>query len=225
MNIHNRSVLDKTLNDVRDDVLRLGSMVNRMTEMAVRALADRNTALAREVRAIEPENDRLRYQIEERCVEALAMQGPFATDLRYLVASTHIAVELERMGDYANGIAKVAIRLEDQTQLPRPISIGEMQKLCEAMLNKALDAYVSRDVVLARDVDAMDDELDDLNRANMRAIVSHMAEHPEAVTRGQQLVKVVHNLERMGDRASNIAERVIYALTGELYVNKPEEIE
>ncbi len=223
MNLHLRSILDKTLVDVRDDVLRLGSMVNLMTANAVKALADRNILLAREVREMEPDTDRLRYQIEERCVDALATQSPFATDLRYLFASSHIAVELERMADYANGIAKVAIRLEDSPQMPRPISIAEMQRVCAAMLDRALDAYVAKNADVARDVESMDDELDELNKTNMRVLVAYMAENPQFVSRGQQLVKVLHNLERMGDRASNIAERVVYAMTGELYVTKQED--
>jgi phosphate transport system protein len=213
----NRSILDRNLADIRDDILRMGSAVETMLEKSVRALRDKDVLLAREVKAEEKVVDKMRYEVEERSVETIAMQMPFAGDLRAIIACTHMAVELERMADYANGIAKIVIRLEDTPLLPRPISLAEMQRVCCAMLRKSLEAFARRDLKLAQDVEAMDDELDDLYKGVVRDLVTWMAEHSDSIHRAQQLMWVAHNLERAGDRVGNLCERITYAITGTLH--------
>jgi phosphate transport system protein len=215
-----RQVLDHDLTKIRENILRLGALVEQMTAQSVQALKDRNVALARKVRADEKESDNIRYEVEEACVQTIAMQQPVASDLRQLIVATHMAVELERMADYANGIAKIVIRTADEPLLKPLIDIPRMQEIVNTMTHKALDAYVRRDLALANAVIADDDAVDELYKQVLRELITFMTEDPRTITRAMNLLFVAHNLERMGDRAVNLCERVIYAVTGEMGEHK-----
>ncbi|MCW1967162.1 MAG: phosphate signaling complex protein PhoU [Anaerolineae bacterium] len=218
-----RPILDQELNALQDNILRMGSLVESMTEKAVRALKERKIDLAREVRADEKLVDQLRLDIEEAGIQCIATQQPLASDLRKIIAATHMAVELERMADYANGIAKIVIRSIDEPLLKPLIDIPRMQVIVCNMTHRALDAYVKSDVELARDVQTQDEEVDELYKQILRELVSYMSEDARTISRAMNLLFVAHNLERLGDRATNLCERVIYAVTGNLKEDKPKK--
>ena len=218
-----RPILDQDLASLQDNILRMGSMVESMTEKAVRALKERKIELAREVRAEEKVVDQLRLDVEEAGIRTIATQQPLARDLRKIIAATHMAVELERMADYANGIAKIVIRSIDEPLLKPLIDIPRMQIIVCGMTHRALDAYVKEDANLARAVQAEDDEVDELYKQILRELVSYMSEDARTISRAMNLLFVAHNLERLGDRATNLCERVVYAVTGQLHEPKPKK--
>ncbi len=218
-----RPALDRDLNRLLADLLRLGGQVDQQLDRAMRALRTRDLQLARQVAEVDERLDQLRYRLEKECVATIALQQPAATDLRRIVAIAHMTVELERMADHARGIATIALRLADE---PMPLSLddaGRMQEVAREMTRLALDAFVRLDAPLARRVAAMDDEIDGLYRKSLERITTYMRQHPESVTAATYLLWVVHNLERVGDRATNLCERVIFAATGALGDYKPEQ--
>ncbi len=211
-----RSHLDRELRDIQDDLLRLASMLNEAVSLSVRALANRDVALARQIIADDAAINQLRFDIEEKCTTVIATQQPAAIDLRAIVAAMSIVSDLERMADHAAGIAKIVIKMGDEPLLKPLIDIPRMADECRAMTARALDAYVNRDADLARAVAACDDVIDNLYQQVFRELLTFMIEDPKTTTRGLYLLFVAHNLERIGDRAVNIAERVIYLASGEM---------
>lgn len=211
-----RSHLDRELRDIQDDLLRLGSMLNTTISRALQSLASRDIALARQIVADDAEINALRFHIEEQCVHVIATQQPAASDLRAIVAAMNIVGDLERMADHAAGIAKVVIRMGDEPLLKPLIDIPRMADECRNMTTRALDAYVARDTEMARAVAARDDIIDELYQQIFRELISYMLEDPHTVSRALYLLFAAHNLERIGDRAVNIAERVIFLTSGEM---------
>jgi phosphate transport system protein len=226
MNNHSqtRQVFDRDLDAVQDDLLRLGSLVDTAIDRALQALAERDLRLARQVVADDAQVNDLRFQIEEACVTLIATQQPAARDLRTIISAMNIVGDLERMGDHAAGIARTVLRMGDEPLLPglpgragKPlIDLPHMAAECRDMLRKALDAYVARDTDMAHEVAAQDDTIDDLYKQIFRELISHIVEDPETTTRALYLLFSAHNLERIGDRAINIAERVIFMTSGEM---------
>jgi phosphate transport system protein len=211
-----RSHLDRELRDIQDDLLRLGSMLNTTISRALQSLASRDVALARQIVADDAEINALRFHIEEQCVHVIATQQPAASDLRAIVAAMNIVGDLERMADHAAGIAKVVIKMGDEPLLKPLIDIPRMADECRNMTTRALDAYAARDTEMARAVAARDDIIDELYQQIFRELLSYMLEDPHTVSRALYLLFAAHNLERIGDRAVNIAERVIFLTSGEM---------
>jgi phosphate transport system protein len=172
--------------------------------------------LARQIVADDAHINALRFHIEEACVTLIATQQPAAGDLRAIVATMIIVSELERMADYAAGIAKTVLRMGDEPLLKPLIDLPRMADECRAMARGALDAYVQRDADLARAVAAQDDAVDNLYNQIFRELLSYIVEDPRTTTRALYLLFAAHNLERIGDRAVNISERVIFMTSGEL---------
>ncbi len=216
MSSQTRSHFDRELRDIQDDLLRLGSMLNTTISRALQSLASRDIALARQIVADDAEINALRFHIEEQCVHVIATQQPAASDLRAIVAAMNIVGDLERMADHAAGIAKVVIRMGDEPLLKPLIDIPRMADECRNMTARALDAYVARDAEMARAVAARDDIIDELYQQIFRELISYMLEDPHTVSRALYLLFAAHNLERIGDRAVNIAERVIFLTSGEM---------
>ncbi|MBN1888904.1 MAG: phosphate signaling complex protein PhoU [Thermoflexales bacterium] len=214
--LHLRSALEHELELVRQDILRMGSMVERAIERSIQALRDRDPDLAQQVINDDAQINAMRYKLEEACLEVLATQQPAAGDLRALVAALHIAVELERMGDHAEGIAKLTIRMVDQPLLKPLVDIPRMAEICREMISTSLTAYVNRDVELAKAVAARDDEVDALYQQTLRELLTYMIEDPKNISRATFLLWVTHNLERVGDRVTNVCERVVFMTTGQL---------
>ena len=211
-----RSHLDRELRDIQDDLLRLGSMLNTAISRALQSLASRDIALARQIIADDAEINALRFHIEEKCVTVIATQQPAASDLRAIVAAMNIVSDLERMADHAAGIAKVVVKMGDEPLLKPLIDIPRMADECRDMTTRALDAYVARDAEMARAVAARDDIIDELYQQIFRELLTFMLEDQHTISRALYLLFAAHNLERIGDRAVNIAERVVFLTSGEM---------
>jgi phosphate transport system protein len=216
-----RKLLDHDLDVIRDDILRLGSLVDEQMAAAIKALVDRNIDLAHQVNSVDDRINQLRYKIEEECLKTIATQQPAASDLRRIITSMHMAVELERMADHAAGIATIVIRMGDQPLLKPLLDIPRMQAVSSEMLNQAMDAYVRMDPDLARKVVARDDEVDTLYNQVLRELLTYMAQDKGTISRAMYLLWVAHNLERTADRVTNVCERIIFAATGEMGDYKP----
>ena len=209
-----RSDYDRSLTDLQTGLAEMGSHVEAATRRALTALATQDVALAQQVIDADDEIDRLQDELENRCVMLLATQQPMASDLRSVMSAVHIGVELERMGDYAEGIAKICIRIGDQPLLKPLIDIPRMADLALKMLDESLQAYVERDEGLARKICSDDDAIDDLYNQIYRELLTYMLSDPTTIERATYLLWVAHNLERIADRATNIAERVLWLVSG-----------
>ena len=211
-----RSGLDRQLRMVQDEVLVLGSMVEKSIARAVDALTRRDHDAAEQVIREDDYIDSKRYEIEEQCIDLIATQQPMAGDLRALITILHVTVELERMGDYAEGIAKINQMMGDQPHLKPLIDIPEMAEKATKMLHRSLEALVNRDTVAARQVCNDDDEVDALYNRVYQDLLVYMIDDPSTIQRATFLLWVSHDLERIADRATNIAEQVVYLVTGKM---------
>ncbi len=211
-----RSALDREETMIRDDILRLGSMVESAIDRAVVALKQRDGALAQQIIDDDRLVNDLRYKIENECLTVIATQQPTAHDLRAIVAATHIAVELERMADHATGIARITLRMLDQPLLKPLIDVPIMANIVKEMTRAGLDAFLRSDVELARQTVLRDDEVDQMYQQIFRELLTYMLEDPKNISRATFLLWVAHNLERIGDRATNLCERTIFVSTGQM---------
>ncbi len=211
-----RVIFDRSLTGIRDDLLRLTSMTDRSIADSIKALVERNEDLARQVSVNDSALNDLRYTIEEHCYTLIATQQPNATDLRDVVGSLSIATNLERIGDHAAGIARLTLRMVNQPLLLPLVNIPQMAELGREMVKGAVDAFLSHDAALAERIVARDKDVDVLHEQVYRELIGFMTKDSTTIERATYLLWVSHNLERIGDRATNICERAIYAATGEL---------
>lgn len=214
---HNpRGAIDREFTSIKEEIFRMGDLVDRAIQRALDSLTRRDTVLAQEVIDEDIKVNDLRFKIEEGCLTLIARQQPMATDLRAIVAAMNIVVDIERMGDYATGIAKTVILMGDEPLLKPLIDIPRMAELAREMLSQSLDAYARRDAKLAKEIARRDDEMDALYKAVFDELVEIMAKTPGSAQRATYLLWSAHNLERMGDRVTNIAERVVFVTTGDM---------
>ncbi len=211
-----RGEYDRQFKHVRDDLLRMGTMVDQSIAKSLESLQNRDRSLAQRIIEEDEEINALRFKIEEACLALIATQQPAATDLRAVVAAMSIVVEMERMADHAAGIAKTVILMGDEPLLKPLIDIPRMVKLAREMLQKSLEAYVNCDPKNARMIADRDDEMDLLYEAVFEELLEIMASKPGSVQRATYLMWCAHNLERIGDRVTNIAERVVFVSTGDM---------
>ena len=211
-----RTNIENRLDEIQDEILALASMVEKAITHAIDALRERDLEASRAVVAFDDVIDEKRFAIEESCVDLLATQQPAARDLRWVIALLHIAVELERMGDYAEGIGKISLMMGDEPPLKPLIDIPRMAEMSISMLHRSIDALVTRDVDLAEQVCKADDEVDALHEQIYNELLLFMIRDPRSIQRATYLLWVTHDLERTADRATNIAERVIYLVTGKM---------
>ena len=209
-----RSDYNRDLATLQKSLVEMGRLVAQSTQRALRALETRNAALARQVIADDDHIDQLQDTLENKCVGLLATQQPAAGDLRTVMSIVHIGVELERMGDYAEGIAKICLRIGDQPLLKPLIDIPRMAELALQMLNESLQAYANRDEWLARKICQDDDAVDDLYNQIYRELLTYMLQDPRNIEQATYLLWVAHDLERIADRATNISERVLWLISG-----------
>lgn len=205
-----RTTFEAELATMKERLLLLGTMVADAQRRAVRALAERDEELAREVVAADQGINRLQRELEEECVLLIAQQQPVARDLRLIMSVSHIALDLERMGDHAKGIAILAIRLADQPLLKPLIDVPRMAEIGREMLLGQLRAFVEQDVETARRLAERDAEVDRLNDQVFRELLVIMMNDQRTITRATYLLWVSHNLERYADRTTNIGERTIF---------------
>ncbi len=211
-----RKALEEKLQYLKDEILLLGSMVEQAMRDAVDALKRRDIEAARRIYAADQDINAKRFQIENEALITLATQQPMAHDLRVLASILEIASELERMGDYAKGIAKINIMLGDQPLIKPLIDIPRMTEIATSMLRRALAAFVEGDVESALAIPKEDDEVDALYNQVYRELVTYMIQDPRHIDQANYLMWAAHNVERMADRVTNICERTLFVVTGEL---------
>ncbi len=211
-----RQTLDREIHHLQDEVLLLGSMVEQAMLNAIDALKRRDFSAARKVYRDDDVINEKRYAIENRVLILFATQQPIAHDLRFLAAILEVITELERMGDYAKGIAKINILIgEDDTVIPIH-EITRMGDLAVGMLHRALSAFINEDVNMAYRIPQEDDLVDELFKQILHKNVTNMIENPGIIDHSNYVMWIVHNIERMADRVTNICERTIFIATGEL---------
>ena len=211
-----RTEFRKRLRAIQDDVLAMGSMVEKAITRSVEALRNRDVDAARQIIARDNDINQKRFQIEEKCIELIARQQPMARDLRTIISVLNIVTEMERIGDYAEGIARVVIQIGDDPPLKPLVDVPRMTEKTVSMLHRSLDAFVRGDAALARSIAPEDDEVDHLYDQVFRELLTFMVEDPRTITRATRLIWVAHNLERSADRVTNICERVVYNVTGKM---------
>jgi len=209
-----RAAYDREFAEIQADILRIGERVSQAIGDAVTSLQKRDPILAREIIAGDAAINALRFKVEEACLALIATQQPAARDLRSVLAAMIIVVEIERMGDHASGIAKTVIRMGDEPLLKPLVDIPRMAHMAREMLHDSLKAFMDYDAEKARRIADRDEEMDHLYRAIFDELLAIMAREPSSVQRGTYLLWCAHNLERIGDRVTNIAERVVFVTTG-----------
>ncbi|MHB1006986.1 MAG: phosphate signaling complex protein PhoU [Chloroflexota bacterium] len=211
-----RASFDRQLAELQDEVLVLGNMVDRAIDQSIDALKRRDNDLAR--RTIEEDLliNRKRFEIEDKCLHIMARQQPLASDLRVLAAVLNIITDLERMGDHAEGIAKITLLHGEEPLLKPLVDVPVMAEKARSMLRRALDSFINRDTELAKQVSAQDDEVDALYDRVYADLLEYMIRDPHTIQRATLLLWVAHNLERIADRVTNICERVVFLVTGHM---------
>lgn len=212
-----REILDLKIRHLFDEIIVFSSMVENAALEAVESLKRRDLDLARRVYHGDVQVNAKRFEIENDCIITIATQQPImAGDLRLLASILEVTGEIERIGDYAKGIAKIALILGNQPPVKPLIDIPRMAELSVSMLHRAIGAFIERDVETARLIPAEDDQVDALYNQIYRELVAIMFSDPSTIDRANYLMWVAHNLERMADRVTNICERTIYTVTGQM---------
>jgi len=211
-----RDTLNRQFHNLQDEVLLLGSMVEQAMLEAVESLKRRDLVAAKRIYNNDLNINEKRYAIENAILILIATQQPMARDLRLLAAILEIITELERMGDYAKGIAKVTMRLGESGISLNMREFGIMAEKAISMLHRALGAFIAENAQLAYEIPQEDDIVDDLYNQVYRNLVAAMIADPEIIDQANNLMWVAHNIERMADRVTNICERTVFIVTGEL---------
>jgi len=211
-----RKTFENELQHVKDEVLVLGSMAEQAVLDTVEALKKRDVKASEKILETDRQINKKRFEIENHLMILIATQQPMAHDLRLLASTMEIISELERMGDYAKGIANINIRMGDEPLLKPLIDIPRMAQKCADMLHRALTAFVEEDIEAAKEIPLEDDEVDALYNQIYRELMTFVISDPKTMERANWLLWVAHNLERVADRVTNICERTIFIATGEL---------
>jgi phosphate transport system protein len=211
-----RSGFEQQLDTVKDDVLRLGALVEQALERAGRAMSERDTELADQVRWDDREVNDLQREINLEITAVIATQAPMARDIRELLALYHASAELERMGDYATNVAKLAQQLASEPETPILRQIPRMEQLCRSQLRAAMRALVDVSEAEARAVCKGDDEIDHLYNSVYEDAIQLMTVAPDKARQATHMLFAAHHLERLGDRVTNIGEDVVYLATGQI---------
>jgi phosphate transport system protein len=211
-----REHYNQELADLRASVVAMASMTNKAIDNAVTALARQDVRLAEQVVAADRAINEHRWRTEEQALLVIATQAPMARDLRMIAAVIHIVTDLERMADHAAGTAKIAIQTADQTPLKPLVDIPRMSEIARSMLHDAITAFIEDDQAAARAIVARDDAVDALYEQVYRELLTFMLADPTTIDQATHLLWAAHNLERIADRVTNICERVVFAVTGQL---------
>ena len=215
-----RQDFDRDLGKLEAELILMSGLVEQAIFNALNALKSRDIEKSQKVIDEDDNIDQAELEIERTCIELIRREAPMAGDLRRIVASLHIAGELERIGDYAEGIAKISITMGGQPPLKELIDIPRMGDMAVRMLKRSLEAFISRDADLVRtlsvELEKEDDEVDDLYAKVQADLLELVKTDPENAEPATYLMRVAHNVERVADRAMNIVERALYQATGEL---------
>jgi len=209
-----QTAFDREFSDIQADIQTMAQKVAQAINLSMQALYENDTQLAHQIIADDEIVNALRYKVESESLALIATQQPAAGDLRAVIAAMHIVVEIERMGDHVKGIAKTVIMMEEEPLLKTYKKLRKMGSLGFEMLSGAVDAFIEKDAEKARIIAGRDPEMDELYRSVFDKLVKVMAHKPELVARATYLMWCAHNLERIADRVTNIAERVIFMATG-----------
>jgi phosphate transport system protein len=211
-----RKTFEVEIQQLKDELLLMGSMVEQQVLDSVEALKKRDIEASHRIFEADSKINYKRFGIEEDVMILIATQQPMAHDLRLLASILEVSAELERMGDYAKGIATINIRIGDEALLKPMIDIPLMAQKSSNMLNRALTAFINEDVAIARAIPAEDDEVDGLYTQVYRDLMSFIIADPKTIDRANYLLWTAHNLERFADRVTNICERTVFIVTGEI---------
>ena len=211
-----RKTFENEIQSVKDEVLMLGSMVEHAIITSVEVLKKRDIKGAEKIIADDKEINKKRFAIENQLMVLIATQQPMAHDLRLLASCMEIISELERMGDYAKGIANINVRMGEAPLLKPLIDIPRMAEIGTSMLHRSLSAFINEDVETAKAIPVEDDEVDALYNQIYRELMIIIIQKPESIESANWLLWVAHNLERVADRVTNICERTIFIATGEM---------
>lgn len=211
-----RKTFENEIQQLKSEILALGMRVAESLLQSVEALKNRDLAAAQQIIDADKQINEKRFALENQTMIVIATQQPMAHDLRLLASILEVITELERMGDYAKGIARVCQRLEG---VDIPIPSREFERMAEitvSMLHRSLSAFVNEDAALAHQIPDEDEQVDELYNTVYRGLITSMIEHPEWIDHANLLLWVAHNLERAADRVTNICERTVFIATGEL---------
>lgn len=212
-----REILDRKIQHLLDEILIMDSMIENATAEAIRALKERDLETARTIYNGDKEINAKRFELENDCMITIATQQPImAGDLRLLASILEVVSELERMGDYAKGIAKICLLMGNEPPVKPLIDIPKMGEIVVSMLHRAVGAFVAQDKIAAQGIPQEDDQVDELYTRVYHDLVAIMIKDPTVIDRANHLMWAAHNLERMADRVTNICERTIYVATGEM---------
>ena len=209
-----REDFERNLKLVQDEVVQLSSMVEKAIFKSIDSLKRRDLGASQQVIDEDDIIDAKQEEIENRCIDLIALESPMAVDLRVIIAAMMVANELERMGDYAEGIAKISLAMGELPPLKPLIDIPRMADKAVDMLRRSIESYVNRDIVAAKGVFHDDDEVDEMYEQVYRELLTYMMRNPTTIQRATYLLWVSHDLERVADRTTNIAERVMFLVTG-----------
>jgi phosphate transport system protein len=214
--MNNKDEFQKLLLEDKNEVVAMGSMVEKALGRSVEALKKRDLNLAHQIIADDTQIDETRYNLEKKSIELIASHHPGISDLNAFAAILNIITELERMGDYANGIAKIVIMIGDEPPLKPLIDIPRMADITIEMVHNSLKSFIENDPKAAMQVIGMDEVVDSIYDQIFRELLTFMMTDPKTINRATRLIWVAHNIERAADRATNICERVVFMVTGKI---------
>jgi phosphate transport system protein len=214
MALNVRREFDAELDELKKQILSMGSLVQDMVTNSLSALTARDAERAALVKTTDPKVDRLEMEIDDLAVRMIALRQPAASDLRHIIAALKITTDLERMGDLAVNIAERVEELNLEPQLKPYIDLPRMVDEVQSMIKRALDSFVSGDPELAREVLASDEAVDNLNEQIFRELLTFMLGDTKTINRATRLIFISKYLERIADHATNVAEAVIFAIQG-----------
>ena len=214
MTEHTDKHYEQELKDLKEAILKMGGIVEEMIARSMKSLIERDSRIVGEVTLQEGTANRLEMEIDDRCLQLLALRQPTASDLRFITIGLKISKDLERIGDLAVNIAEQAMELNKEPQLKPYVDLPLMGQKVQQMVRGVLDSFVNRDASRAQQVCEVDDEVDDLNRKVLQELIALMQKDSSAVTRGMHLIWIAKQLERIADHATNIAEEVIFMVQG-----------
>jgi phosphate transport system protein len=209
-----RETLDRAIDDLLSQVVGQGIMVEGALREAVDALCKQDVEQAKRIYLGDRQINKKHFEIEENVITLIATQQPMARDLRLLTAILEVTTELERMGDYAKGIARITVRIGQENLLSPSVHIPEMTEVCVDMLHQAIQAFAARDAEAARSIPDEDDRVDDFFNLIYKELMEQMIDDPAVANQANHLLWVAHNLERVADRVTNVCERIVFVVTG-----------
>ncbi len=211
-----RLAYERELAGLREGIVTMSSMVDKAIARSMDAFKSQDLDLARSVIEADEKINAIRWKLEDEALTIIATQAPMAGDLRWIAACLHIVTDLERMADHAAGNAKIVLETSDEPLLKPLVDIPRMSDIAREMLSESISAFIHHDAEAARQIVKRDDQIDDLYNQVYRELLTFMMEDPRTINRATHLLWAAHNVERIGDRTTNICEQVVYVVEGRL---------